>query len=75
MMYFVVIGILAVMWDICAINLYPHHDYTVSEFVYKLIHRYPVIGIVAGGAILYYFPNDIKPIVVGILIGHFTWKA
>lgn len=51
------------------------HDYTVSEFIYKANHKYPILAIVAGGALMYYFPNDVLPIIVGILTGHFVWKS
>lgn len=75
MIYFIILGILALIWDVYILNKYPRRDYTVSEFIYKFIHHYPIIAIIIGGALVYYFPNDIIPIVTGILVGHFVWKA
>jgi hypothetical protein len=75
MIYFVIIGILALIYDLYILRKYPRHDYTISEYIYKFVHKYPIVAVVIGGALLYFFPNDIQPIVVGILVGHFVWKA
>lgn len=75
MIYFVIIGILALIYDLYILHKYPKRDLTVSEFIYKFVHHYPIVAVVAGGALVYYFPSDILPIVVGILTGHFAWKA
>ena len=75
MIYFVIIGILALIYDLYILHKYPRRDYTVSEFVYKFVHHYPIVAVVMGGALVYFFPNDILPIILGILCGHFVWKA
>lgn len=75
MVYFILFGIIALTWDVYVLNKYPRHDYTISEFIYKLVHKYPIIAVVMGGSLVFYFPLDIIPIVAGILVGHFVWKA
>ena len=75
MIYLIIIGILALIWDLYILHKYPHKDYTVSEFIYKFVHHYPIVAVVFGGAAIYYFKSDVEPIVAGILIGHFVWKA
>ena len=67
---------LAIMWDIIALNRWPHHDYTISGFVYRLTHHYPVTALAAGVLIGWYVPATAWPVMVtaGLAI-HFTWKA
>jgi len=69
------IGILAVCWDIFALYQWSMKDMTVSGFIYRLVHRFPILAAVAGGAIIYYFPQDVIPIIAGGLISHFVWRA
>ena len=75
MIYFVTIGILALIYDLYILRKYPGEDYTISEYIYEFVHKYPIVAVVTGGALVLYFPNDIQPIIVGILVGHFVWKA
>ena len=75
MIYFVILGILALIYDLYILHKYPRRDYTVSEFIYKFVHKYPIVAVGAGILLVLYFPKDIQPIIVGILVGHFVWKA
>jgi len=75
MIYFVLVGILAIGWDLYSFYKWPKHDYTVSGFVYFLTHRWPIIAVMFGGLLVYYFPTSIIPMIAGGMVVHFVWKA
>ena len=77
MIYFIILGILALAWDFYALKRWKHQDKTVSEYIYKFDHHYPIIAVIAGMIIQHYFPAEtfMLPFVTGALVGHFTWKA
>ena len=76
MIYFIIIGILTIIWDIIVLNKYPKKDYTVSNFIHKILDRYIIIAIFGGIIIGVYFPDDLVPMVVGALLSHFSnWRV
>lgn len=78
MIYAISIGILAIIWDIYALNHWKHSDKSVSEFIYKLCHRFPIIAMVATALVVKignFSWREMIILAVGGLFIHFTWKA
>ncbi len=75
MTYAIILAVLALAWDAYALNHWKHRDYTVSEFIYKFIHRYPIVAVGMGILVAIYFQASLVPICVGITVGHLLWKA
>ncbi len=71
----IVLGAVALIWDFYAIHRWKHRDYTVSEFIYKFDHRYPIVAVAIGIILGVFFSPALIAICVGILVGHLLWKA
>ena len=54
-------------------------DESVSEHIYRYVHREPIVALVAGGLVISLLleglMTPLEAVVSGILIGHLTWKA
>ena len=73
---FIILGALAILWDIIVLSRCPHKDLTVSGFIYRLTRKYPILILVMGGALVWFFPKDIYPMIAGGLAIHFVgWRA
>ena len=75
----VIIAILVpcLIWDFYAHYKFPRKDESVSEYIYRFVHRFPIVMFAAGMVLTYFFHTieDIEIILIGILLGHLSWKA
>lgn len=75
--FLVILTVCSLAWDDYALGAWRHRDMTVSGYIYRMTHRWPIIVAPMAVAITLWFiwGWDFEAVVGALYLAHFTWKA
>ena len=73
----ILFGLPALLWDYYAHYQFKGKDKSVSEFIYRFVHEFPILLFAVVILVTYFFHTitEIEILLIGLLVSHFSWKA